>query len=84
MKTNTYTVRFFADCPNNGARIEYSLCIVTQEVLRVEEIIEATKAHDEGYHEDIADDMFDRFGGEQTLSADHHGVHIETYRSAEE
>ena len=77
---NTYTTTFFADCPNNGVRILYRLEIQTGVVLSVEDIITGVGEVSEGYHEEIADELLQRFGGFQTLTADHHGVTIETSR----
>jgi hypothetical protein len=78
---NIYRTSFFAKCPNNGSRILYSLEIKTAEVVSVEEIIEVVEGIDEEFHEAIADQLLKRFGGKQTLSAEHHGVHIESHRA---
>lgn len=80
-KTNTYTTSFFATCPNNGIRVHYHLSIVSETMLAVEEIMAAVHAITSGFHEDIADALM-ALGGQQTLNADHHGVHITTYRDA--
>ena len=79
---NAYSTEFFAQCPNNGVRIKYSLRIETASVVSVEEILAAVDLIDQKFHEEIADDLFGRFGGRQTLRAHHHGVDIETVRSA--
>lgn len=79
--TNTYTTSFFATCPNNGIRVHYHLSIVSETMLGVEEIITAVQAITSGFHEDIAEALLP-LGGRQTLKADHHGVHITTYREA--
>lgn len=81
---NAYTVNFYAACPNNGIRISYRLRIETAEVISVEELIAAVESHDEGYHEELADQLLARFGGRQTMTADHHGVTIETVRAAQQ
>lgn len=78
---NAYTTEFFCTCPNNQIRIRYKLRIETREVLSVEKILAAVELVDEGYHEEVADQLFARFGGVQTLIADHHGVTIETTRT---
>lgn len=83
MRTNAYTLKFFAFCPSNNVRIEYGWRVETADTLSVEELITAAEAIGEGYHEEIADQLFKAYGGEQTLLAEHHGVLIETYRSAE-
>ena len=77
---NIYSTEFFANCPNNGIRIKYHLRIESALVIPVEQIIAVVEATDEGFHEEIADDLLARFGGQQTLIADHHGVTIETTR----
>lgn len=78
---NAYTTEFFANCPNNGIRIKYRLRIETREVIPVEQIVARLEAISEGYHEEIADELLQVFKGVQTLTADHHGVTIETVRS---
>lgn len=78
---NAYTTEFFCRCPNNQIRVRYRLRIETREILSVEEILEAVEIADEGFHEEVADQLFERFGGVQTLVADHHGVTIETTRT---
>lgn len=79
---NTYRTEFFCHCPVNRVRIKYALTIRTRNMVPVEEILSVVEAYDEGYHEEIADELLNRFGGEQTLVADHHGVTIETERRA--
>lgn len=77
---NKYTVKFFARCPTNGVRVEYTLEITTNKTIKVEMLIETVGQYDGWYHEDIADNLLERFGGEQNLLALHHGVFIETKR----
>ena len=79
---NIYTTEFFANCPNNGVRIKYALRIETLEILPVEQIVAKVESCSDGFHEDIADELIDAFGGMQTLKADHHSVTIETKRAA--
>jgi hypothetical protein len=79
---NAYSTEFFANCPNNGIRIRYKLRIEAGEtVIPVEQILAGVELVSEGFHEDIADELLKRFGGLQTLTADHHGVTIETVRA---
>jgi len=80
---NIYRVEFFAKCPVNGIRIKYLLRIETTRVIRVESLLAAAEDIGGGYHEAIADDLASLFPGRQTLTAEHHGVHIETTRGAE-
>ncbi len=77
---NKYTVKFFANCPNNGVRIEYTLTITVRKTIEVETLIDTTSKYDNWYHEDIADSLSERFKGQQVLTAFHHGVFIETVR----
>lgn len=74
---NTYTARFFAECPTNGMRVYYVLRIESETPIRVETILGKLPEH--GFHEDIADAL-KALGGKQTLTADHHSVTIETTR----
>jgi hypothetical protein len=77
---NSYRYRFHACCPVNGQEIEYDLVIVSQKMIRVEDIIALADQHRVGFHEQIADAFFDAFGGNQTMSAHHHGVDITSTR----
>ncbi len=79
---NIYRAEFHARCPANGARIHYRWTLRTDKVVRVESINDALDAHSRGFHEDIADELHRAFGGHQTLTAEHHGVQIETQRPA--
>jgi hypothetical protein len=67
---------------NNDVRIDYALRIETMQTLAVESIVDGIEIDtaEPRYHEELADLMLSRFGGMQTLIADHHGVTIETKR----
>ena len=78
---NRYTTEFFTNCPNNGLRIKYRLQIETSEAIPVEQITAKVESFGECFHEEVADDLLAAFGGVQTLTADHHGVTIETTRA---
>lgn len=80
---NRYIRQFSATCPNNGAAIIYNLMIETDVVIMVEDIVTETDAIGNGYHEAIADNLHQRFGGRQILTAHHHGVDILTRRGGE-
>lgn len=77
---NTYRTEFFATCPTNGVRIKYALVIETAEVIQVEQIVAKVESLDQGFHEEIADELLSAFGGRQMLVAEHHSVSIETER----
>lgn len=81
--SNTYRYQFVSHCPNNDRPIIYSLEIETAEVIHVEHIVTAAALHESAYHEEIADDLHERFKGRQILKAHHHGVDIETRRGFE-
>jgi hypothetical protein len=78
---NVYRHHFYGRCPANGVRISYSLTIKSNAVIPVEQILAATEDADDRFHEDIADELIERFGGTQTLEAEHHGVQIEPHRA---
>jgi hypothetical protein len=75
---NKYRFTFVATCPNNGEAIIYHLSIETEKRVMVEHIKTACALWKTGYHEEIAADLHERFGGHLTLAANHHGVDIET------
>lgn len=77
---NIYRHVFIAQCPENGEAIAYHLTIKSRRRILVERIVEACVDITSGYHEQIADELFTRFGGEQVITAHHHGVDIETWR----
>lgn len=77
---NIYRYQFVTTCPVNGEQIIYKLEIQVGSKILVEHIKTACALHKSGYHEDIADDLHQRFGGLQTITANHHGVDIESKR----
>ncbi|MDY4311158.1 hypothetical protein SOX05_14845 [Pseudomonas putida] len=77
---NTYRHTFTAVCPSDGEVIVYSVEIRSQEMIRVEHIKTATALLKQGWHEKIADQLAERFGGDQVIKAVHQGVEIETVR----
>jgi hypothetical protein len=77
---NIYKTEFFCVCPINQTRVKYYLEITTKEIISVEDILDQLKSYDSGFHELIAEDLHEKFGGRQTLIADHHGVNIRTER----
>lgn len=79
---NRYKTEFFCECPINNIRIHYFVEIETEEIIAVEELIDYINEHyKSGWHEHIADDLHTKFGGTQTMRADHHSVTITTHRS---
>lgn len=77
---NRYTYRFSVKCPNNNRVVEYRLILDSQRMIMVEDIAKKCKSLKPTYHEQIADQLYDAFGGQQTIRAHHHGVDIETVR----
>jgi hypothetical protein len=77
---NIYRYGFSAICPNNGERIYYRLVVTTDFMVPVEVIKSACGCHPSAYHEQIADALAVELGGEQVITAVHHGVEIETRR----
>jgi len=77
---NKYQTKFVIECITNQKPIMYRLTIVTHETIIVEELLEFIKKLKTNYHEKIADELFKKFGGKQTMTANHHGVLIKTKR----
>lgn len=77
---NKYSTKFIALCPVNNKPITYQLEIKHSEKIFVEDILETVNKFVSGFHESIADNLLEKFGGEQTLIANHHGVTIQTER----
>jgi hypothetical protein len=77
---NKYTTKFITLCPINKKQIVYQLEIKHSEQIMVEKILEEVGKYTSAFHERIADELFILFGGEQTLTANHHGVVIQTER----
>jgi hypothetical protein len=79
LRVNIYRHTFAAVCPSDGELIIYRLEIRSQRMIRVEHIKSATIIK-QGWHEQIADQLAEEFGGDQTITATHQGVEIETVR----
>lgn len=77
---NIYRHTFTAACPSDDEVIVYRLEIRSQSMIRVEHIKTATALIKQGWHEQIADQLAERFGGDQIIKAVHQGVEIETVR----
>ena len=80
---NIYTYVFVVNCPLNSESIIYTLVLRHLEKVLVEHIKTACSLFKVGHHEDIADELFRRFGGEQVLTAHHHGVDLRSERGGE-
>lgn len=78
---NIYEHQFEAICPVDGARIAYSLRIETEAVIMAEDIAAACRFDAPVFHEAVADELWAKFGGHQTLTAMHGTVKIDTIRS---
>lgn len=77
---NIYRHSFTAVCPADGEVIIYRLEIKSPIMIHVEHIKTATALIKKGWHEQIADDLAKCLGGDQTITATHQGVEIETVR----
>lgn len=78
---NVYRLNFKARCPVDGAEIEYAWMLQTGYSVMAEELRRIADGFGTELHERIADALYDRFGGQQTLKAVHAGaVSIETLR----
>ena len=77
---NVYRFNFDASCPVNGDRIHYATELHLPRPVPVEQLLAYTAGIGSGLHEDIADGMAQKFGGQQRITANHGGVEIETFR----
>jgi hypothetical protein len=77
---NIYRHTFAATCPADGESIIYRLEIRTARMIMVEHLRTETALIKKGYHEKIADDLAEKFGGLQIMEALHQGVQIVTVR----
>ncbi len=80
---NIYRFNFEVDCPNNDQRIAYQVEIQSARTIMVENIAGYFLSLTSAFHEDIADNAYQRFGGQQIIKAHHHGVGVETRRGEE-
>ncbi|TXG99913.1 MAG: hypothetical protein E6R08_00330 [Nevskiaceae bacterium] len=80
MRLNFYTVKFQAVCPADGTSIDYAASISSAAMIRVEEIVLFTSAIAEGFQEDIADQLYERFSSTLCLKGIHQGVLITSFR----
>jgi hypothetical protein len=78
---NNYSTTFDVVCPVNGLTVRYHIHIATTDVIKVEDLLEELALFHTGFHEDIADQLHQVFGGTQTMWAHHHGVDIRTVRN---
>jgi hypothetical protein len=76
---NIYRHSFRAFCPTNKLSVDYLLTIESSRMIMIEKI-QAAVVNLTGYHEEIADHLWARFGGRQNLVAHHHGTDVETIR----
>ncbi|MGX4726120.1 hypothetical protein [Pseudomonas corrugata] len=77
---NIYRHTFAAACPADSETIIYQLEVRSPAMIRVEHIKTATALIKSGWHEQIADQLSETLGGDQTIIATHQGVEIETVR----
>ena len=77
---NKYEFTFYSECPSDGDIILYTVKIESNEVIMAEELTDYIKKFSKGYQEAIADDLFKKFKGKQTIQATHQGVKITTVR----
>lgn len=77
---NKYEFTFYSECPSDTDIILYSVEIESNDVIMAEELTAYCKKFNRGYQEVIADDLFKKFKGRQTIQATHQGVKITTVR----
>jgi len=79
---NIYRCQFVVNCPSNGKAIPHSLEIRHFATLPVESLLDVVSELPSMFQEGIADLLYAKFGGEQVIKANHHGVEIETVRGS--
>lgn len=79
---NKYEIDFSCLCPVNNERIDYSLVIRHDAVIKAEDLQDFVEqfADVKTLHEELADQLEIKFPGEHTLVATHGGVTITTTR----
>jgi len=77
---NIYRHTFAAVCPSDGETIIYRLELRSLTMIHVEHIKAATALIKMGWQERIADSLAESLGGDQTITATHQGMEIETVR----
>jgi hypothetical protein len=77
---NKYEITFVVCCPVNNKQIAYYLQIETINTIMVEDLISFCNAQSSKFHEELADELSIKFGGNQKMTAFHHGVQITTER----
>ena len=77
---NLYETTFDCKCPANGVRVTYTLKLYHKNMVFVESLVDELVKFKDGYHELIADKLHNIFGGQQVITAHHHGIDITTWR----
>lgn len=79
---NIYKTNFSCLCAKNSDTIQYSLEIVSERMIFVEDIESALSEYKNHsvYHEPMADKLYRKLGGKQIMIANHGGIVIETRR----
>lgn len=79
---NIYRTKFSCLCAKNSDSIQYSLVIESERMIFVEDIESALSEYKSQptYHEPMADKLYRKLGGKQTMTANHGGIEIETRR----
>lgn len=77
---NIYRFDFAARCPTNDACVQYQCEIRSSRMILADDLSAWAAAQVKGFHEEFADSLSSRFGGQQKIVAVHHGIEIETIR----
>lgn len=78
---NKYVIEFVSQCPNDGTNVTYNLIIESKRMILLEDLNDFINENClTGFHEQMADELFDRFGGCQYMQANHNLGFIETTR----
>lgn len=79
---NIYRVNFSCLCAKNSDVIQYSLEIISERMIFVEDIESALSEYKSKsvYHELMSDQLYRKLGGQQVMIANHGVIQIETRR----
>lgn len=84
ISTNHYAVSFVGKCPVDGEAVDYVWRLQTEKLVMAEDMLEVVNGElSKSLHEQMADALFEQFGGVQRIDATHKSgrVQITTVRT---
>ena len=77
---NIYQYQFSVICPNDNEKIVFDLNIESKKTIFVEHIKEFLAPRTVAFQEDLAEELYRKFAGRQTIKAIHQGILVTTIR----